>query len=231
MSDPSDRVLGTPPTNTPVQTPTDSSSAGETGLAIQQRERETTLHDLARLRKEAFDQIEQLIGFIDSTDEYVTSELEDEDIDEPFEHDEPSLGFLDHVTDQTRICEGGGHNRWDILDREGEHDGAEPDEADYEPSAGYDGGEMDTADDEPSLGWGADGELGNDSGADREAGAAVVPPQDRTAIPGADQVRVEVSYRKFLHGLPPKQREMVKSRMGDDSGISLVGGPAWGARG
>ena len=120
MSPPSDRVLGTPPTNTSARSPADSTHASETGLANQQRERETALHEVARLRKEASAEIERLLDFLDACDPYVTHELEEDDGSNPEGPD-------------------------DDLE-----DGAEPDDADNEASAGFDAGE-------PSLGWTVDG--------------------------------------------------------------------------
>ena len=174
MSNPSDRVLGTPPTNTSARSPADSTHASETGLAIQQRERETALHEVARLRKEASAEIERLLDFLDACDPYVTHELEEDDVSNPEgpdddledgADDETSLGFLDWHPEpgsswsrcrdregsQDRICAG---LREDL---EEEHDGREQDSEDEgtatgddEPSAGFDIGE-------PSLGWTVDG--------------------------------------------------------------------------
>jgi hypothetical protein len=81
---------------------------------------------IGRLRKEARDEIDRLIRFLDETDNHMELEPEDEGDDA---EDEPSLGFLDHMFNQTRVCEGGS------IDAEDEHDGAEPDE-DGEPSLG-----------------------------------------------------------------------------------------------
>ena len=146
MSSPSDRVLGTPPTNTPadatLQCPADSAHALETGLARQQRERETALKRLAKLRHEAFAEIERLLTFLDAIDPYVQHELEDqvddgpcddtelepslcgvtvsggssEDLELDASDDEPSLGSLEHA-DQSRWAVGA------RSDLEEEHDG------------------------------------------------------------------------------------------------------------
>lgn len=116
---------------------TDSVRTIPPGLALQQRERETSLQRLARLRKEASAEIERLIAFLDASDQYVSTELE-EDIsadledgdpaedDDPAENDledEPSLGSLGtgEWSDQTKWAAG---NRADLED---EHDGREPD--------------------------------------------------------------------------------------------------------
>ena len=108
MSNPADRVLGTPPTNTSLQMPSGplAESAGEieTGLAIQQREREKTLHNLARLREEASAEIDRLLAFLDASDEYVMSEREEAVDDEACDDTElePSLGSFDRMTDQSK---------------------------------------------------------------------------------------------------------------------------------
>lgn len=128
---------------------TESTRAILSGLAIQQRERQTSLQRLVRLRKEASAEIDRLIAFLDASDPYVTTELEeqvddgaiddteldrDDSDDEDNGDDEPSLGSgavgewstqAAWVTPQARAC----------LDGEDEHDGAEPDE-DGEPSLG-----------------------------------------------------------------------------------------------
>src|ERR1700761_8707761 len=86
---------------------------------------------IGKLRKEARDEVDRLIRFLDKTDDYVSRELEDSAGDNPHqgEDEEPSLGFLDHMTNQERICQGLSG------DREDEHDGGEPTE-DNEPSLG-----------------------------------------------------------------------------------------------
>jgi hypothetical protein len=55
-------------------TPQDSRALN---LAIQERQRRKAISDLLRLRKEAQDQIECLIAFLDSSDEYVQNEREE----------------------------------------------------------------------------------------------------------------------------------------------------------
>ncbi|MCS3503872.1 hypothetical protein M2189_006611 [Bradyrhizobium japonicum] len=108
---------------------TESTRAILSGLAIQQRARQTALSDLARLRKEASAEITRLIAFLDASDPYVMTELEDECEDEgaqcedegaehdgrePDVDDEPSLGSCDPSMgggDQTRWAAG---NRRDL---------------------------------------------------------------------------------------------------------------------
>jgi hypothetical protein len=107
----------------------DSTHAILSGLAIQQRAREAALRRLRRLRKEASAEITRLIAFLDASDPYVMTELEDECEDEGAqcedegaEHDgrepdvdnEPSLGSCDPsmgAGDQTRWAAG---NRRDL---------------------------------------------------------------------------------------------------------------------
>jgi hypothetical protein len=55
---------------------------------------------IGQLRKDARDEVDRLIRFLDKTDDYVRRELEDSADDNPQEEagEEPSLGFLDHMT-------------------------------------------------------------------------------------------------------------------------------------
>jgi hypothetical protein len=118
---------------------------------------------IGRLRKEAGDEVDRLLQFLDETDDYVFRELEPngDELDASFpergssmlsnpneddelsgDESEPSLG-------SGAVGENSNQGQWALVgtdDREDEHDGAEPDEADNEASAGFDVGE-------PSLGW------------------------------------------------------------------------------
>jgi hypothetical protein len=79
-----------------------------------------------RLRREAREEIRRLIELLDASDEYVTTELEDDDDREEGGDSEPSLGNLDRITDQ---------------------------EKSWRPVGGADlDAELDTSDDEPALG-------------------------------------------------------------------------------
>lgn len=80
---------------------------------------------IGRLRKEARDEIYRLIGFLDTTDNYVSQELEDAVDDNPCDDDEiePSLGWTDQESRSGRIA-----NPADI--------DAELDNSDDEPSLG-----------------------------------------------------------------------------------------------
>ncbi|MDR3489189.1 MAG: hypothetical protein P4M05_30360 [Bradyrhizobium sp.] len=136
---------------------------------------------IGRLRKEARDEIDRLIGFLDHTDDYVSRELEVEDgNDEPGGDDEPSLGSINPTTSRRQAIWSAG----DTCDHEHEHDGREPGEDD-EPSLGssndhnghgavYDNsgggvidGEGPDDDLEPSLG-GGDGSDREEDRADEE---------------------------------------------------------------
>lgn len=119
--------------------PVESTRAISDGLGIQQRERQKSLHALARLRKEASAEITRLIAFLDASDPYVMTELEadisvDQEEDDPAEDDdpaendlddEPSLGSLDHHHSQERWAAGGrrdleqDHAGSGIADRDG----------------------------------------------------------------------------------------------------------------
>jgi hypothetical protein len=98
-------------------------------LAVQQLNRIKSLTDLARLRREARDEISRLIQLLDSSDEYVMTELEDDDDREEVGDDEPSLGSFDRMTDQSKSWRRGG--LWEVPEVDAE---------------------LDTGDDEPSLG-------------------------------------------------------------------------------
>lgn len=76
------------------------------GLRRQELERQKALRRLARLRKEAFAEIERLIAFLDASDVYVCTEVE-EDFEREPETAEPALGSCDGQTDQTLWSAGG----------------------------------------------------------------------------------------------------------------------------
>lgn len=74
------------------------------GLARQKRDRQKALRRLARLRDRATAEIERLIAFLDASDPYASTELEDQVDDHPCDDneldrddsdDEPSLGALE----------------------------------------------------------------------------------------------------------------------------------------
>jgi hypothetical protein len=128
-----DSVLSTPPTNTsagtPAERPADSVGSILSGLATQQRERETALHTLARLRKEASAEIHRLLAFLDASDPYVATEIEDDGDDEDGGDAEPSLGSFDRMTNQEKSYRETFYAVYSGPD-------AEQDDADAEPSLG-----------------------------------------------------------------------------------------------
>lgn len=95
-------------------------------LAEQEHARQNAIGRLRRLRKEASAEIARLIAFLDASDPYVMTELEDDDDREEVGDAEPSLGSFDRLTNQEKS--------WRALG------GADLD------------AESDTSDDEPSLG-------------------------------------------------------------------------------
>lgn len=129
---------------------------------------EELLQAIGRLRKEAQDEIDRLIAFLDSTE--TDSDLEpslagysdgmddregDSADDEDGGDGEPSL-----ASPENRY--GGSQDQWargGRNDMEEEHDGREPDEADDELDS----------DDEPNLGWTVDGVMAGFD--DRESAA------------------------------------------------------------
>ena len=91
-----DRVHSTPPINT---------SALPDGLARQQRERVRAQKRVTKLRQKASAEIERLISFLDASDPYAATELEDAIDDGPCDEDsdaEPMLGSFDRMSDQTK---------------------------------------------------------------------------------------------------------------------------------
>jgi hypothetical protein len=91
------------------------------GLARQQREREKVLKRLAKLRTRAADEIDRLLAFLDASDPYAATELEDDGPDDDLSDLEPSLCGL------TASC--GRQNG-------GAGDDLEADRSDDEPSLG-----------------------------------------------------------------------------------------------
>lgn len=84
---------------------------------------EEVFRAIGRLRREARDEINRLIRFLDDTERHMC--VDDEDDEREQETDELSLGFL-HMVNQDRHCEGLG------ADLESEHDGREPQQDDEE---------------------------------------------------------------------------------------------------
>ena len=71
-------------------------------LARQQLSRIRSINALARLRREAREEISRLIEFLDASDEYVMTELEDEAELEEGGDSEPSLGSFDRMLNQEK---------------------------------------------------------------------------------------------------------------------------------
>ena len=155
-----DSVHSTPPLNTSLPQ----------GFVSQERAREKALRRVSKLRKQAADQIEKLIAFLDASDDYTMTEREPngdeadasyprsgshvcspmEDDEEAGDENEPSLGST--ATHETRCQE-----RWsagNLDDRE-----ADPADDPLGEQVNEDGG--DDCDNEPMLGWTADGQHGS----------------------------------------------------------------------
>jgi hypothetical protein len=123
MSNPSDRVLGTPPTNMPVPDqpfPVTSSLYLPTDVTPEQ-----LFQAIGRLRMEARDEIDRLVRFLDETENHMELEPEDEADDSEAE---PSLGSFERVVDQSKA--------WQQRGEFCSGNDVEQDEADGEPSLG-----------------------------------------------------------------------------------------------
>jgi hypothetical protein len=91
---------------------------------------EEVFQAIGRLRKEARDEIDRLIRFLDETDNHMEREPDD---DEPVEDEEPSLGSFDCMTDQSKSWAG---RKCDPITGEDFAVDAENDNSDDEPSLG-----------------------------------------------------------------------------------------------
>jgi hypothetical protein len=211
----------------PVERPADS--AGELYYPTPVTPEEA-FQAIGRLRKDARDEIDRLIRFLDKTDDYVSRELEDsiddnacddDELDGPetaedelSEPDEPSLGSLDGRTDQELWARGNSR------DLEDEHDGAEPED---------EGGCGAKEDDEPSLGWPERlrqdyASNGSQSGDDRELQnhGTVVPAENRSKLPGTIDVE-DRGYggHKIIRGLSEHQTTLMVESIDRDGTISI----------
>jgi hypothetical protein len=72
------------------------------GLAQQEARRVQAILKLRTLRNEARQEITRLISFLDQSDDYVTTELEDDDDREQVGDEEPSLGSFDRMVNQEK---------------------------------------------------------------------------------------------------------------------------------
>jgi hypothetical protein len=125
-----DSVHSTPPTNTSPNNPL--------GLARQQRERERALRRVAKLRRKASDEIDRLLAFLDASDPYASTELEQDDgNDEPEGHDEPSLGSFDRMMNQEKSWRRGSLRDFPAVEAEvddSDREDDDPDEAKQQPA-------------------------------------------------------------------------------------------------
>ena len=147
-----------------------------TGLQEQETNRIASLETLHRLRREARDEISRLIQFLDLSDQYVMTELEEDNELEETGEGEPCLGSFDRIINQEKSYRGG--------------------------SCEVDA-ELDSADDEPSLGasehyhpgnqsfWGCGGsdDREDDAGDNREHDEA------ESGIADEDGLREQCGYQ------------------------------------
>ena len=129
--DQADSVHSTPPTNTSANKPPGGPESPQDSLYLPTDvSPEEVFQAIGRLRKEARDAIDELIRFLDKTDDYISRELEDDDDREEVGDDEPDLGSFDLMADQSKawrqISDG-----WVTPEVD-----AEQDDADAEPSLG-----------------------------------------------------------------------------------------------
>jgi len=125
MSDHSDRVLGTPPTNTPA---TDQSLPTPGGLYLPTDVTpEQIFRAIGRLRKEARDEIDRLVRFLDDTENHMELEPEDEADESELE---PSLGSFDRMADQSKAWQQRGEfcSGSDAEQDDSDHEDSDPEE-------------------------------------------------------------------------------------------------------
>jgi hypothetical protein len=196
---------------------------------------ETVFQAIGRLRKDARDEIDRLIRFLDHTDDYVSRELEDSVDDGPIDDSElePSLCGVTVAAVGMPV-----DNRGDDL--EGEHDGAEPSEDDeyslcgVTVEAGNGDLEGPLVDNEPSLGWpegvrqvsqlggSDDGELAGEPGGGIVAAARRRPPLHRTN--DSSGFRVDIDDMRIgartIRNLSDRQYDLLAPRI-DHSEVRL----------
>ena len=98
------------------------------GLAKQEAARLRSIQSLYRMRRKARDEISRLIEFLDQSDEYVMTELEDDDEREEGGDSEPSIGSFDRMTNQEKSWKRRGNVTAEV--------DTEADDSDDEPSLG-----------------------------------------------------------------------------------------------
>lgn len=181
---------------------------------------------LGTLRKEAMDEVERLLAFLDETDGDCDLEEEIEanvdsggwlDDMEDDVTDEPSLGWTDQEAARGRTYAG---CRGIYSDLEDEHDGCE-----VEEDEGIDDKPHDPDfDREPSLASTANLDQsywssGSDN--DREDGEPARSPQSRTVI-DRPAITVEATYRKLVGGISGKFRAKIGGRMIAGSRVTII---------
>lgn len=133
MSNASDRVLGTPPTNAPVP---DQSLPTPGGLYLPTDiTPEQLFQAIGRLRKEARDEIDRLVRFLDDTENHMEREPEDETDDSELE---PSLGSFDRMADQSKAWQQRGEfcSGSDTEQDDSDHEDSDPGELSEESGIG-----------------------------------------------------------------------------------------------
>lgn len=205
---------------------------------------EEAFQAIGRLRKEARDEIDRLIRFLDDTDDHMEREPDGDELDasypegtayghgsrvlgSPNEDDEECAGDTEPSLGSRNMYESTDQTYWAFhgaggVDAEDEHDGAEPDHDQ----------EADSADDEPSLGWTVDGRMTGSTMlmgrhgvvCDLEAGEPARQPQGGSTYAGTE-IDTEGWYvgRKRLYGLTPDQRQRFKQAMRDGPTPAGVG--------
>ncbi len=95
-----DSVHSTPPLNTSANNPSGGAEKPQDSLYLKTPiTPEEAFQAIGRLRKEARDEIDRLIRFLDETDNHMEREPDDEADDGDTE---PSLGSFDRMTDQSK---------------------------------------------------------------------------------------------------------------------------------
>jgi hypothetical protein len=239
-----DSVHSTPPTNTSASNPPDGPEKPQDSFYLPTDiSPEEVFQAIGRLRKEARDEIDRLIRFLDKTDNYVSNELEEngDELDASFPEgvgprilsspaeddedgadDEPSLGSNELPSGAVSYLPSVSFGHLDV---EGEHDGREPSEDDEEGhdregdelqhgGDEHDGAEPD-ADGEPSLGWTLGGSFGDTGGMgdDREIGGSIM----------ADDQTHWVGSGRHDTGMHPAEMQAIQDRYrdGGERGITV----------
>ncbi len=153
-----DSVHSTPPTNTSANNPLESPEKPQDSLYLPTPVTpEEAFQAIGRLRKAARAEIERLIDWLDSTENHMEREPDDEGDEAELE---PSLGSFDRMVDQSKAWRQG--NLLEPPEVDAELDDCDDEEAD-EPEIG--------ADDEPSL-CGINAECkGNDEDREQDLGS------------------------------------------------------------